>query len=175
MPAAKYKGSYWNPERRDRRMVHPAKRKYFEIARMWERHHEIANFALLGMSNRQISEATGLCEATISHTLNSKVVKDKIAVMRAARDVDAIDLSKRILTFAPRCLSYLERLIEADGEDVVGASHTVRSKNARWMMEVAGFSPLRKSAVLTAHLTPDRIEQIKERARAKRVAAGVAT
>jgi hypothetical protein len=85
-----------------------------------------------------------------------------------------VDLSRRILKFAPKCADYLEKLIDGVG-DCANASHTVRSKNARHYLELAGYSPVKKSAVLTGRLTPDRIEEIKNRARAKRVAAGVAS
>jgi len=174
------RSKYFKPNRgRDERKVSPNERRTFEVSTMWELHHEIVRRILLGQKNVDIAKALSISEVTVSYTRNSQVVKDKLEIMKGARDAETIDLSKRIREGAPKALKLLEDAI--DGE-VVGAdgeprevTTMARLREANTMLDRAGYAAIRtfRGEHLVAHFTGEEIEKIKERARGVGIDSGV--
>jgi len=75
---------------------------------MWEVHHEIARLVLLGYKNVDIAEKLDCSPQLVSNVRNSPVVKEKLALMRGARDADTIDIAKEIKEIAPEALNLLK-------------------------------------------------------------------
>lgn len=152
-------------DERDERRVDPGNKKTFEVARMWEVHHEIVRRRLLGQKVRHIAQDLGISEAMVSYTINSPVVKDRLEVMKGARDAETLDLAKRIRENAPQSLRLLEDIIsgEVDGQPI---SIGLRAKEANTMLARAGFGPVQtvKGAFLHGHYSGEEIEEIKKRA-----------
>ncbi len=161
------------PREPDQRRVKPnEQRKTFEVNEMWEMHHEIVRRLLLGQKNREIAKALRVSEAVVSYTRNSKVVKDKLDIMRAARDADTIDIAVEIREKAPKALKMLENIIDDNGATY---PMSLAAKTAENWINRAGFvAP--KSIILegmVAHFTADEIDKIKKDSIREGKAAGV--
>lgn len=158
----------------DRRFKPLAKRRYgsWRVGQMWDIHHKIARLVSLGEKNKDIAEKLQISREMVSHVRNSKLVKDKVDIMVAAMDAETIDLGIRIREFAPKALSFLEKLVQGEDE-CKDASLALRARYADRHMDRAGYTPVRKLAVATGRLTPDDIENIKKRARESAREAGI--
>src|SRR4030042_532855 len=137
-------------------------RKTFQVQKMWDTHREIARLSVIGMKGTEIADHLGVSSAMVNYTLNSPVVESHVEVMRVARDVDSIVLSKRILEFAPQCLDLLEDVIAGKKND---ASIGLRVKTAQDWADRAGLGAVKKHQVMSAHLSREDLEEIKQRAR----------
>ena len=170
---------YFGPRGRDKRRAPPGNRRTFEVSHIWELHHEIVRRLLLGQKNCDIARALNVSEATVSYTRNSQVVKDKLAIMRGARDAETVDLAKRIRDGAPKALKLLEDAIDGAVKDIEGnvvqVSVTARLKEANSWVDRAGYGAVKtfRGVHLVAHFTGEEIEKIKERAREAGVESGV--
>ena len=173
IPATDSSKYFVAPREPDKRKLKPGEeRKTFEVNEMWEMHHEIVRRLLLGQKNRDIARALGVSEPVVSYTRNSKVVKDKLDIMRAARDADSIDIATEIRDKAPKALRLLESIIDDSGEK---HPMTLVAKTAENWVNRAGYvAP--KSIVLeglVAHFTVDEIEKIKRDSIRDGMASGV--
>lgn len=153
----------------DKRFAHSHKRKRkVEVHQLWEVHHEIARRIALGEKNADIARELGVTPVMVSYTRNSRIVQDKISIMRGAMDADTIDLGRRIQEIAPRALDLIEDVIEGKGagkEAPIG----LRVREAESIMDRAGYSAVKKVMGVQAHFTAQDIERIKARAKANRI------
>ena len=135
-------------------------RKTFTVENIWNSHREIMRLALTGMKQADIARELGVSEVMVSYTLNSPVVKRQLDVMQAARDIDAVDVSKRIQEVAPRALEVLEELLE-------DANDAIRFKTATDLLDRAGHAAVKtlRTQSFSVHLDKDDLEEIKQRAR----------
>lgn len=144
----------------------------FRVGQLWEVHHEVVRRLALGEKGSDIAESLGVSKAMVSYTKNSKLARDKIDIMRAAMDADTVDVGIRIQEIAPKALEVLEGIIQGSGE-YKEASLALRARYADKHLDRAGYSPVKKLAVATQHLTKEDIEKIKERAIASAMESGV--
>ena len=153
---------YFNPRGRDERRNPPGVRRTFEVTKMWERHHEIMRRIFLGQKDADIARALGITPATVSYTRNSKIVQDKLAIMKGARDAETVDLSKRIRELAPKALDILEDAMTGKME---GIPPTRQVREANLMMDRAGYGATKtfRAEHLVGHFTAQEIEEIKQR------------
>jgi len=161
------KEHYTNPDRGDGRRVSGEKRKGWQVAEMWDRHHEIARRIVLGQNNQEISEALNVTPQQISNVRNSPVVKDKITVMRAARDAGTIELAKEIADLAPLAIQRVREAIESGtvlGKEV-SAIGILKEANGLIDREIGKPTQRIDTRNVHGHFTLDDIERIKERAR----------
>ena len=161
-PKEKYHNGNRGP---DERRVAPDKKRTYEVSEMWDVHHEIVRRLLIGQKVVNIAKDLKVSEAMVSYTKNSPVVREKLEIMKGARDAETIDLAKRIRENAPQSLRLLEDIIsgEVDGTSV---PLNMRRQEANMMMNRAGFAPVQtiKGAILHGHYTSEEIDDIKKRA-----------
>lgn len=152
-------GEMFDAALRDRRRT--GNRRQYEITHMTERHHEIARRLLLGQGNTEIASALGITPQMISVVRNSTCVREKLATMSGARDMDSVDLAKEIRELAPKALKVLEEIMV----DTNAPKH-VRLSAARDALDRAGYAPVKKVDVNSAHIVLDAeaIEAMKKRA-----------
>ena len=133
----------------------------YQIQQMTQRHHEITRLALLGRPAKEIAQELGITEVCVSYTLNSRIVQDKLALLRAQRDATSVDVAAAFRDLAPKCIEVLETIML--DEDTPSQ---VRSSNAKDLLDRAGYGAPKiiKSESVVAHLTKDEIEDIKRRA-----------
>jgi len=143
-------------------------RKY-EIQNMWERHHEIVRLTLLGHAPKDIAERLKITPQTVSITLNSKIVRDKLEIMRAQRDAASVSVAQAIQDLAPKAIAMVDKILESE----LGAvSPAVQLGAAKDILDRSGHKPAEKVQHMHAHLTAEEIEQIKERALANGLRQG---
>ena len=164
------KEKYFGEREPDQRFAEPGDRKQFEIQELWEVHHEIIRRLLLGQKGSNIAKDLGVSQSMISYVRNSSVVKEKLEIMKGARDADTLDLAKRIRENAPTALRLLEDVIDgqvdtADGEKME-VPLRMRVKEAGTMLSRAGYGPITnlKGQFAHGHFTKEDIDEIKSRA-----------
>jgi hypothetical protein len=131
---------------------------------MSELHHEIVRHLLLGQKSTVIADQLGCHKQTVSNVKNSKVVQDKLAIMRGARDANSVDLARQIQEIAPKALENLRQIIEDETGEI--PLH-MKAKESNNLLDRAGYGAKTQSEHrhLHAHMTADDIEEIKRRAR----------
>lgn len=156
---------YSDTARKDgRRATGP--KKGWQIAEMWDNHHEIARLIVLGMNNQQIAEKLSCNPQTVSNVRNSPVVKDKIALLQAARDCDCVELSAEIAEMGPIALKRIREALETGqvlGKEVNAATLLKEANNVIDRVEGKAVQRI-ESKNLNATLTLEDIESIKQRA-----------
>lgn len=162
---------YFNLAERDLRRN--PERKTYQIKNMWEQHHEIVRLALLGMKPADIARKLGFTSVMVSYTLNSPIVKEKLSIMRAARDADSIDIARDILELAPKAVELYEKLLE---EGVNGTATSLHKSTADRVLEISGYGPVKRIQAdhrhAHAHFTPEELENVKKQGREAAKEAG---
>lgn len=159
-----YGDRYSNPNRKDARRV--GERKGWQVAEMWENHHEIARRIILGENNKEIAEALGCSAVQVSNVRNSPVVKDKLAVMAAARDAGTIELAREIQDLAPIAILRVKEALESGtvlGKEV-SAAGILKEANTLIDREIGKPTQRIDTRNIHGHFTLDDIDQIKQKA-----------
>lgn len=138
----------------------PTGNRQYQITKVWDVHHEIMRLALLGMKSVDIAHTLDITPVTVSYTLNSSLVRRQLDIMRSARDVDAIEVSRRIQALAPEAVKVLEELME---EGVPA----IRLGAAKDVLDRAGHAAVKtlRTENIHAYLSKEEIDDIKSRAR----------
>ena len=172
MPETNPEKYFTAPREPDQRKVVGEERKTFEVSEMWEMHHEIVRYLVMGMKNVEICKILGVSPAMVSYVRNSKVVKDKLAILRAARDADTIDVAKDIRERAPKALAVLESIIDDEGGTY---PMSLVAKTAESWLDRAGHGAVKtvKMAGAVAHFTADEIADLKRSANEEAQMAGI--
>ena len=160
-----YGGRYEDSKRKDGRKV--GERKGWQVAQMWESHHEIARRLILGQSNEEIAIDLNCTAQTVSNVRNSPVVQEKLAIMSAARDAGTLELAKEIADLAPLALQRVKEAIENGtvlGKELSGS---IILKEANGLLDREIGKPTQRIDTRGLHgvFTLADIERIKERAR----------
>ena len=158
---------YTDPGRVDGRKKLNGKKKGWQVAEMWDSHHEMARRILLGQNNGTISEALGCTAQQVSNVRNSPVVKEKLEIMRVARDAGCIDLAKEITSLAPIALQRVREALETGKvlDKEVSAGQLLRESNNLLDREIGRPVQRVDSRNLHGHFTLEDIEKIKVRAK----------
>lgn len=142
-------------------------KKGYQISDMWESHHEIARRIVLGESNVNIAKAMNCSSVLVSNVRNSPVVKDKLAVMKAARDAGTIDLSREIRDLAPIAILRVKEALESGtvlGKEV-SSSGILKEANGLIDREIGKPTQNINTKNLHGHFTIEDIDAIKEKAK----------
>lgn len=140
----------------------------FAVTEMWNTHREIARLASTGMKGADIARELGVTEVMVSYTLNSPIVKRQLDQLHAARDMDAVDVAKRIHEVAPRALERMEELLESETESIA-------FRAASDILDRAGHAAVKtlRTENLAIHLNKEDLDEIKQRARSIGLAVDV--
>lgn len=155
---------YYDPERpSDQRRKNG--RRCFEVRDMSDLHHEITRRLLCGQKSKEIAEQLGCHSQTVSNVKNSRVVQDKMEIMRGARDANSVDLAQQIQEIAPKALENLQRIIEDESEEI---PLYMKAKESNNLLDRAGYGAKQRSdhRHLHAHISSEHLDEIKERAKA---------
>ena len=159
-------GRYGDSGRKDNRR-NANKSGSFKVAKIWENHHEIARLLVLGCKGPEIAERLNCSTQTVSNVRNSPVVKEKIALMVAARDAGTIELAKEIQDMAPIALIRIKEAIETGvvlGKEC-SAANILKESNA--LIDRAEGKAIQRvdTRNLHGHFTITDIERIKDKAK----------
>lgn len=138
----------------------PSKDRKYNIQKLWDVHHEILRLTLLGLKSVDIATMLGVTPAMVSYTQNSTIAKRQLAVMRGARDANAVDVAKTIQELQPAAVQKLSELMESETE-------AISLKAAMTLLDRGGNAPVQRVQADHRHLsfTLDEINDIKNRAR----------
>lgn len=138
----------------------PTGERKYAIESIWDSHREVLRLAVTGMKSVDIARALNVTEAMVSYTLNSPVAKREMELLRSSRDLDALDVAKRIQQVAPVALQVMEELLAQGNENT-------KYKAATDILDRAGHAAVKtlRTENLSVHLTHDDIEEIKSRAK----------
>ena len=169
--AATNTDKYFSPDRGpDLRKMSPLARaegRTWQVNELWEMHHEVIRLLMFGMKNVDIARRIGCTEQQVSNIRNSPVVQDRLSLMKAARDVKAMDISRDILETAPEALRILKKVLA--GEAIVDdkkPSVNAMIRTSESLLDRAGFGAVKKVATSNEHVfyTAEEIEALKARA-----------
>jgi IS30 family transposase len=147
----------------------PRRPKEDRINPLWERHHRIAQLAVLGMTNIEIAEELNCHKQTVSNVRNSPAIQRQMAIMKGAADSETVDVAKRIQELAPKCVDVLENILDDDQVDA-----KTRAASAVKMLDRAGYAPVKTALKLSkTYMSEDDIAEINRRAVEAGKAAGV--
>ncbi len=140
----------------------------WQVAEMWDSHHEIARRLLLGEKNTEIAKAMNCSVQQVGNVKNSPVVQDKLTIMRAARDAGTIEVAQDIQSMAPIALQRIREALETGevcGKQLTAANILKESNN---ILDRTEGKPTQRidSRSLSMTLTGDDIQMIKDRAKA---------
>ena len=150
----------------DKRRTGQSKQK---VKHLWERQHRILRLCHQGFSNVEVAAMVGVTPQNVSDIKNSQLGQQKLNVMKANSDLDALEGKDRIDAMVTPSMKFLEDIILAQGE-AEGASLALRAKYADKHLSRAGFGEIRKVAQMSGKLSSADIMQIKERADAEKAA-----
>jgi len=134
---------------------------------MWDNHHEIARRLVLGQKGEDIARDLGCSGQLVSNVKNSPVVKDKLAIMSAARDAGTINLAREIADLAPLAVQKIREAIETgqvNGKEC-NASSILKECNGVLDREMGKAIQRVDTRGVYAHLTGEDLERIKARAK----------
>ena len=162
-----YGDRYYNPDRGPDKRKNGNKKGSYIVSSMHERHHEIARMLLLGMQNVEIAKQLNCTEQSVSQVRNSPVVQDKLEIMKAARDVGAVDISKQILDMAPVALERIKESLETGKILGKEASASEIAKQANNIIDRVEGKPTQRVDMRGQHVhfSLEDIDKIKERAK----------
>ncbi len=135
-------------------------RKY-DIAQVWESHHEILRLLVLGWNNVRIAEELHITAQTVSNVRNSPMAREHLAKLTGERDQETVEIHRRVQEFAPVALEVLENIIKGNTDASIG----LIARTAENALGRAGHGPVHKVLSASHTFTSGEIEAIKERAR----------
>ena len=145
--------------------------RYYEVKKIQYRHREISRLLLIGLKDKEIAESLDITTQTVRNTKNNPVIKAQLDLMVGARDVEAIDVAKRIQKIAPDAIEFLETVLSGkvplakiDTEIEEKVSIKQRVDVAFHGLGLAGYSPIKRTIDMGNTLSKEDINTLKERA-----------
>jgi hypothetical protein len=144
-------------------------KKKYEIQHIWEVHQEVIRLLVMGAKPADISAQLGISKQQISNIRNSSIVKEAIEELQSKRNADAQKVSERIQRLAPKAIDRLQEVLDNP------AYHDEKlvANVAKDILDRAGHGSVQKIAVGHAVLSPERIDEIKQRALDAGLSSGV--
>jgi len=150
----------------------PQRTRKQNLSALYERHQEIVRLKALGYSNSKIAECVGVSERMVTLTLNSPLAVGLRQEIQTRKNEDAATINERIASLSDAAVTYMQKILSGEIET---ASPGLRVKVCESILDRAGHSRIVKTQAtnLTAHLTADEIEELRERAMISAREAGV--
>jgi hypothetical protein len=130
----------------------------FELKKLRDLNKEIIRLAVTGMKQKEIAKVVGCTEMTVANTLASGVARQQLENMRAARDVQAIDIGARIQELAAEAIEVMGELLMSPS-----TRDNVRKDIAVDLLDRAGHSPVRRLETRQT-ITQSELDEVKKRA-----------
>ena len=135
----------------------PTGHRKYEIEHLWEHHEEAMRLLLCGMRPKDVARHVGLSTQQISNMRNSQIFRDRMTVLKGARDASSVDVARQIQELAPIALERLaEVLREPKQYDEKVVIHTAQD-----MLDRAGHGKVSRFEGVVGHLKAEDIAQMK--------------
>jgi len=129
------------------------------LHKLSDKHHRILRMLVLGYDKKAIERVVGCSRYVIAQVKASPLARIQMDFMRGHEDKKTYDVAQMIKDCLPECVETLIRQVRDD--DV---AESLKSRNALALLAIGGHGQTSKTAIVHAHLTPDRISNIKQRA-----------
>jgi len=136
----------------------PSGKRTFTVTELQRSHREILRLAVTGMKGTDIARVLGVSPAMVYYTLDSPVVERRLEEMQSAKDIEAVDIGKRIQEIARDAIEVMGTIIADTTSDM-----SLRSKVSIDILDRAGFGAVKKQRIegIHAYLSRQDIEDIK--------------
>ena len=125
-------------------------------------HHKIIQMLHKGNSNRYIARELGVSEVMVSNVKNSPAAKDKLEIMEAVADIEAMDVRKEIIKRAPAVLETLHEILNDKN-----TGNALKARICFDQLDRAGFAAVKQLETRNLHahkyIDDDDIKALKER------------
>lgn len=148
------------------RKVSELKRPRQELKEIQDKHHIIKRMLFLGYQQKQIAEAVGMTENSISLIKRTPIMQQQLKLMRSAADKEVLDLHAQIAEIAPAALQNIKEVVETgtlNGEPV-SARSVLKESNNLLDRHMGKATQTIKGMHAHAHFTADDIKQLREAA-----------
>lgn len=139
---------------------HHEETSYYQLKRMKQIHHEIAMLGLLGYNHGTIAKKLDISKTMVDYTLGSKIVKEKMKILRKQRDMEAVRVSDRIDELQPLALETLESVMVDPN-----TSENGKIRVAQDLLDRGGHQAVDLKADVSDKMSTDDINEIKKRAK----------
>lgn len=136
----------------------------YELKRLREKHHNILRLVVLGVKQKDVAAALGITEETVSYTVNSKLGKQKLAILRKEADQGSLDMLAELQQLVPGAIALQEKVLFDDGEKT-----SDRLRAAEDILDRAG--PSKRQRTEHSHQLVSADEIAEARALARKVAS----
>ena len=148
-------------------------RKTYDVKSLWQRNHEIVNYAARGFKQTEIAEILNIHPQTVSNTLNSELGERKLSEIRLERDEEAKVVSEKIRAITNKALKvYHDLFDDATGQvNLKDKGHFAEG----FLKEMSGLrAPTQVQSLHASYqLTPEQLEAFKKRGIAAAAESGV--
>lgn len=114
----------------------------------------------LGMKPGEIAQALGVSKAMIDYTVNGALGKEKLELIRGARDADALDLAEEIKAIGPKAIKRVEEVLDDEN-----ASHADALRAAFGLLDrIPETSPAKRiqASSSSMHFTPEDVKKMRD-------------
>lgn len=148
----------------------PTGRRKYNITHMWQHHHEILRLVLLGHKPADIAQLLGVTPQTVSNTVNSPLGRAKLALMRAERDQNSVNVAAVIKDLQGNALDVVAEFV--DPEKGKNKDDRLRLKAAFDLLDRGGHAAPKviQAQHMHAVIQPQDMVEIKRRSDAARQA-----
>ncbi len=137
-----------------------------ELKKLRDIHYEIIRRASLGYKMTEISKELNIAYITVWKTLQTPLAKERLEIIRGARDASAGEVMNQFKSLSPIALEvYKEAILDGN------ISMKDRIKAAGEVLDRAGHTAVQKNLHLHGELTQDDIDNIKQRAASQGIVA----
>ncbi len=147
----------------------PDGNKNYDVAKVWDSHHEITRRLILGQKGTVIAREMGITSQTVSHVRNNPVMKRLFDILHSAADAETVEIRKRIVEIGPLAVEYLENAMQQDLDE--GMKSAVGLGAAKTVIE--NILPKAVKIDSSESLTVKVINEIKEKAKSRNLLAVV--
>lgn len=159
------KGGFFTPAEKRGRISDD---RQFDLKHIREVHHTMKRMCLLGYSNKEIAQATGVSVQSVGNVLGSAIMRRELELARATLDKKALDIAAEVAGMAPKALAVLEQILDDDDAPIA-----LRAKVAMDNLSRNGVSPVQRGSLDVNHtFTAADLEEIKRNAYAAGARAG---
>lgn len=154
------------------------KSEKWELSKLQALHHEILRLKIQGLSNIDIANMLDITPATVGNTVNSRLGQEKLALMQAAADDEAVDFKKKMTKLLPNIIKACENFLSDDPSNMT--EDKIKLATAKYVTgDILGINAPTKIDSRHQHqhmhaiLTTDQIEEMKQRGLAQAKQAGL--
>ena len=142
----------------------PEGNQNYSIETLWEHQHEICRRLALGHRPNRIADDLGVTTQTISNVRNSPLAQAKILQLQEGRDIEVVQINKRVREMAPLALDILEKTLN-HASDTLEVDKDARAHGLSAAKNVLEHAIPKKveGRIVHGHIPLSMLEKMKER------------